>query len=70
MRRIIRRPLSIAEGIEPVIADGIEPPSTWDITGLATAGPLAAQRLAVAIHTVEFWFAFAAFHPAVPIWQG
>ena len=43
--------------------------STWDVTGLATAGPLAGQRLTVAVHTVEFWFAFAAFHPDVAIWQ-
>ena len=43
--------------------------STWDVTGRASAGPLAGQQLAVAVHTVEFWFAFAAFHPAAPIWQ-
>ena len=43
--------------------------STWDVTGRASDGPLAGQQLAVAVHTVEFWFAFAAFHPAAPIWQ-
>jgi hypothetical protein len=43
--------------------------SAWDITGLATAGPLAGERLAVAVHTVQFWFAWAAFHPDTAIWQ-
>lgn len=43
--------------------------STWDITGLATAGPLTGARLNVALHTVEFWFAFAAFHPGAAIWE-
>lgn len=42
--------------------------STWDVTGLATAGPLAGQRLEVAVHTVHFWFAWAAFHAGTGIW--
>ncbi len=43
--------------------------SAWDVTGLAKAGPLSGERLAVAIHTVEFWFAWAAFHPGTEIWR-
>ncbi len=43
--------------------------STWDVTGLATAGPLAGQRMEVAVHTVHFWFAWAAFHAETEIWE-
>ncbi len=43
--------------------------STWDVTGLATAGPLAGQRMDVAVHTVHFWFSWAAFHWGSAIWQ-
>jgi len=43
--------------------------STWDVTGLAASGPLAGERLAVAVHTVHFWFAWAAFHQETRIWQ-
>jgi len=37
--------------------------SSWDITGRATAGPLADQRLRPVRSDVQFWFALAAFVP-------
>ncbi|WP_322818586.1 DUF3179 domain-containing protein [Tepidiforma sp.] len=43
--------------------------STWDIFGRAVAGPLAGRQLAAVLHTTEFWFAWAAFHPDTAIWQ-
>jgi hypothetical protein len=41
--------------------------STWDITGTATAGPLAGRRLRPVRHDVQFWFALAAFLPDAKI---
>ncbi len=41
--------------------------SSWDITGTATAGPLAGQRLNAVRHDVQFWFAVAAFLPKARI---
>ena len=37
--------------------------STWDLLGMAIAGPLAGTQLASAVHTNELWFAWAAFNP-------
>ncbi len=62
------RPLALAAAGPGVFRDA-ETGSTWDVTGLSTSGPLAGERLAVAVHTVEFWFAWAAFHPGTAIWQ-
>lgn len=42
--------------------------STWSITGLATAGPLAGLQLVPILHGDHFWFAWAAFEPATTIW--
>lgn len=41
--------------------------STWDITGRATRGPLAGQRLRRLAHDEQFWFAVAAFLPNATI---
>jgi hypothetical protein len=41
--------------------------STWDITGTATAGPMAGRRLRPVRHDVQFWFAVAAFLPDAKI---
>lgn len=41
--------------------------STWDVTGRATAGPLAGRRLKPAVHDLSFWFAVAAFRPDAEI---
>ena len=37
--------------------------STWNVLGQATDGELAGTRLAPVVHTNEFWFAWAEFHP-------
>jgi hypothetical protein len=37
--------------------------STFDITGRATDGPLAGERLPQVRHDQQFWFALAAFVP-------
>jgi len=37
--------------------------STWDVTGRATAGPLAGRRLRPVVSDQQFWFALAAFLP-------
>jgi len=42
--------------------------STWSITGLATAGPLAGAQLVPVAHGDHFWFAWAAFSPQTTIW--
>jgi hypothetical protein len=44
--------------------------STWDITGQATAGPLAGRRLRPVISDQQFWFALAAFLPDARIVSG
>ena len=38
--------------------------STWDVLGVATAGPLRGRRLEPVAHVDAFWFAWAAFNPA------
>lgn len=43
--------------------------TTWDIFGRAVAGPLAGRQLVPVLHSTEFWFAWAAFHPDAAIWQ-
>jgi hypothetical protein len=42
--------------------------STWSVTGLATAGPLAGTQLEPVVHGNHFWFAWAAFSPETTIW--
>jgi hypothetical protein len=42
--------------------------STWSITGVARAGPLAGSRLEAVPHGNHFWFAWAAFSPETTIW--
>lgn len=37
--------------------------STWNVLGQAVGGELAGARLDPVVHTNEFWFAWAAFHP-------
>ncbi len=43
--------------------------SSWNILGLATAGPLAGQRLSPIVHGDHFWFSWAAFKPETIIYQ-
>ncbi len=42
--------------------------STWNLTGRATAGPLAGTQLRAVVHGDHFWFAWAAFSPDTRIW--
>ncbi|MGH2948018.1 MAG: DUF3179 domain-containing protein [Solirubrobacteraceae bacterium] len=44
--------------------------STWDVTGRATAGPLAGSRLPPVVSDQQFWFALAAFLPDARIVGG
>ncbi len=37
--------------------------STWNVSGQATAGPLAGQALTRIVHGDHFWFSWAAFRP-------
>ena len=54
-----------------MFADGVfrdrQTGSSWDMTGVATNGPLAGRRLARVRSDVQFWFAVAAFRPNVQI---
>ena len=57
------------EAMEERLID-VETASTWTVTGFATDGPLAGQRLdAVPEAYVAFWFAWAAFHPDTELWE-
>ena len=46
-----------------------ETSSSWNIFGMATAGPLKGQELEPVIHGTHFWFAWAAFNPDTTIYQ-
>jgi len=43
--------------------------STWNILGVATAGPLAGKRLAPVVSGNHFWFSWAVFRPKTRIYQ-
>lgn len=43
--------------------------STWQVDGLAVAGPLAGSRLSAVPHAyVAYWFAWAVFQPSAALW--
>lgn len=44
--------------------------STWTLLGEAVSGPLAGERLEIAIHRNEFWFAWGAFFPDSEVFVG
>lgn len=44
--------------------------STWSVTGLATAGPLAGSRLEPVVHGDHFWFSWVVFKPDTEVWSG
>jgi len=67
--RLGGRTLRFAPGPEPGTFTDDATGSTWDIFGRAVAGPLAGRQLTPALHTTEFWFAWAAFHPGTAIWR-
>jgi hypothetical protein len=41
--------------------------TTWNISGLAVAGPLEGERLDPLVGIDSFWFDWAAFHPETRI---
>jgi Protein of unknown function (DUF3179) len=47
-----------------------ETSSTWNILGHAVEGPLAGAQLSPVVHANHFWFAWAAFYPDAPIYEG
>jgi hypothetical protein len=62
-------PLSFRrDGGEDAPITDTETGSTWSVTGLATAGPLAGAQLQPVPHGNHFWFAWAAFSPDTTIW--
>lgn len=44
--------------------------STWTVLGKAVNGPLAGTQLDTLIHRNEFWFAWTAFFPDAPVFEG
>ena len=56
------------DGAEDAPITDVETGSTWSVTGLATAGPLAGRQLEPLPHGNHFWFAWAAFSPETVIW--
>jgi hypothetical protein len=44
--------------------------TTWDFLGNATEGLQAGRQLTPAVHTNEFWFAWAAFNQGAPVYTG
>ena len=61
-RRLDGRPLTF-NSVEGGRFSDRETGSTWDVTGRATAGPLAGRRLQPVVSDQQFWFALAAFLP-------
>jgi hypothetical protein len=66
-RRIEARTLTFEPGPRAGSFRDRETGSTWDISGRATAGPLAGERLRQVRSDDQFWFAIAAFLPRVDI---
>jgi Protein of unknown function (DUF3179) len=55
------RTLTFRPGSAPGEFRDAETGSRWSMSGIATAGPLAGERLAQVAHDDQFWFALAAF---------
>jgi hypothetical protein len=68
-RRLGGRTLSLEPAGEGRFRDR-ETGSSWDVTGTATAGPLAGRRLRPVVSDQQFWFALAAFLPDARIVAG
>jgi len=62
LRTLNGQVLTFEAGEDDTFVDA-ETGTTWDLFGLALAGPLEGQQLTTAIHTNELWFAWAAFNP-------
>ncbi len=61
-RRVDEEPLEFAPAGDGRFTDD-RTGSTWNVLGQAVNGELAGARLEPVVHTNEFWFAWAAFHP-------
>jgi Protein of unknown function (DUF3179) len=61
-RTVRGRALSFRPGAEPGEVRDRLTGSSWDLSGRATAGPLAGARLRQVPHDDQFWFALAAFY--------
>ena len=48
----------------------IETGSAWDLLGAAISGLMKGKKLAAAVHTNHLWFAWAAFNPGSPVYDG
>ena len=48
----------------------LETSSQWTLLGEAISGPLAGNRLEIAVHRNEFWFAWGAFYPEGAVYEG
>lgn len=68
LREVGDRVLSFERVDDSTFRD-LETGSTWNILGTATDGPLAGERLTVATHRNEFWFAWTAFFPDAPVYE-
>jgi hypothetical protein len=68
-RRLGGRTLSLEPAGEGRFRDR-ETGSSWDVTGTATAGPLAGRRLRPVVSDQQFWFALVAFLPDARIVAG
>jgi hypothetical protein len=43
--------------------------STWNLSGRATAGPVAGSQLTEIVHGNHFWFAWVVFRPETSVWR-
>jgi Protein of unknown function (DUF3179) len=66
-RRVAGRMLDFQSGPEGGAFRDSQTGSTWDMSGEATAGPLAGTQLEQVPHDDQFWFALAAFFPQAEI---
>jgi hypothetical protein len=66
-REVAGRTLTFRRGAGTGTFSDRETGSTWDISGRATAGPLAGERLRLLPSDDQFWFAIAAFFPRAQI---
>ncbi|WP_322795812.1 DUF3179 domain-containing protein [Tepidiforma sp.] len=67
--RLDGRQLAFEPGPEPGTFRDRETGTQWDIFGRGVSGPLAGRQLTPVLHTTEFWFAWAAFHPETDVWR-
>jgi len=67
-RRANGRTLTFEPGADATFRDR-ETRSTWNLRGLATAGPLRGARLAAVPSGDYFWFAWAVFRPETRVWR-